>query len=154
MNVNLVATCKPPTFWWWARNIPGSFSQYHGCWCPGCLSRQAIGSHVIERITRRFLSSNRRDFNYACHFNSFPLSAAYMCQITGWALVQVMACRRQAITWTNADKLSIRLLGTNFSQIRIEIRKFSFMKMHLKMSSAKWRPFCPGRDEWKWGLDR
>ena len=21
------------------------------------------------------------------------------------------------------------------------------MKMHLKMSSAKWRPFCPGGDE-------
>ena len=25
---------------------------------------------------------------------------------------------------------------------------FSLMKMHLKMSSGRWRPFCPGRDEW------
>ena len=25
--------------------------------------------------------------------------------------------------------------------------KFSFVKMHLKMSSAKWQPFCPGGDE-------
>ena len=34
--------------------------------------------------------------------------------------------------------------GTNFSDIVIKIRTFSFEKMHLKMSSAKWRPFCQG----------
>ena len=33
-------------------------------------------------------------------------------------------------------------LGTNFSEIRIKIHNFSFMKMNLKVSSAKWRPFC------------
>ena len=27
------------------------------------------------------------------------------------------------------------------------IQIFSFMKMHLKISSVKWRPFCPGGDE-------
>ena len=32
-------------------------------------------------------------------------------------------------------------LGTNFSEILIEILTFSFNKMRLKMSSAKWRPF-------------
>ena len=31
-----------------------------------------------------------------------------------------------------------------FSQILIEIHTFSFKKMHLKMSSGKWRPFCLG----------
>ena len=35
----------------------------------------------------------------------------------------------------------IGLLGTNFSEILIEIQTFSFNKMHLKRSSAKWRPF-------------
>ena len=30
-------------------------------------------------------------------------------------------------------------LGTNFSEILIAIEAFSFKKMHLKMSSAKWR---------------
>ena len=35
------------------------------------------------------------------------------------------------------------LLGTNFSEILIEIENFSFTKMHLKISSAKWWPFCP-----------
>ena len=48
---------------------------------------------------------------------------------------------RQAIIWTNAGILLIRTLGTNFSEILTEIHAFSFKKMHLKMSSAKWRPF-------------
>ena len=52
--------------------------------------------------------------------------------------------RRPAIIWTNAGILLIRTLGTNFSEILSEIRAFSFKKMHLKMSSAKWRPFCLG----------
>ena len=49
--------------------------------------------------------------------------------------------RRQAIIWTNAGILLIGPLGTNFSEILIEIHTFSFKKMHFKMSSAKWRPF-------------
>ena len=50
--------------------------------------------------------------------------------------------RRQAIIWTNAGLLLIEPLRTNFSEILIEILTFSFKKMHLKVSSAKWRPFC------------
>ena len=50
----------------------------------------------------------------------------------------------QAIIWTNAGILLIQPLGTNFSEILIEIHTFSFKEMHLKMSSGKWRPFCPG----------
>ena len=52
--------------------------------------------------------------------------------------------RRQAIIWTNAGILLIGPLGTKSSQIVIEIQTFSFKKMHLKVSSAKWRPFCLG----------
>ena len=52
--------------------------------------------------------------------------------------------RRQAIIWTNAGILLIGPLGTNFSEIWIEIQIFSFRIMYLKMSSAKWRPFCLG----------
>ena len=52
--------------------------------------------------------------------------------------------RRQAIIWTNAGILLIRSLGTNFSEILIEIHTFSFKEMHLKMSSAKRQPFCLG----------
>ena len=49
--------------------------------------------------------------------------------------------RRQTIIWTNAGILLIRPLGTNFSEILIGVHTFSFRKMELKMSSAKWRPF-------------
>ena len=52
--------------------------------------------------------------------------------------------RRQAIIWTNDGILLIGPLGTNFSEIVIEILQFSFKKMHFKVSSAKGRPFCPG----------
>ena len=52
--------------------------------------------------------------------------------------------RRQAIIWNNAGLLLIEPLGTNFSEISIGIQTFSFKKMHLNMSSAKWRPFWLG----------
>ena len=52
--------------------------------------------------------------------------------------------RRQAIIWTNAGILLIGPLGTNFSEISIEILTFSFKKVRLKVSSAKRRPFCLG----------
>ena len=52
--------------------------------------------------------------------------------------------RRQAIIWTNAGILLIGPLGINFSEILIEINTFSFNKMHLKMSFAKWRLFRLG----------
>ena len=59
----------------------------------------------------------------------------------------LLPIRRQAIISTNAGLLSIETLGTNFSEILIKIQFFSFTKIHLKISSVKWRPFCPGRDE-------
>ena len=52
--------------------------------------------------------------------------------------------RRQAIIWTNEDILSIRPRATHFNGILFGIQKFSFKKMHFKISSTKWRPFCLG----------
>ena len=52
--------------------------------------------------------------------------------------------RRQAIIWTNAGLLLIGPLGTNLSEILIEILTFSFKKIRLKVPSAKRRPFCLG----------
>ena len=51
--------------------------------------------------------------------------------------------RRQAIIWTNTG---IRLIGHlgNITEILIEFHAFLFKKMHLKMLSGKWRPFCLG----------
>ena len=52
--------------------------------------------------------------------------------------------RRQAIIWTNAGIFLIGPLGTNFSEMLIEIPTLLFKKIHFKMSSGKWRPFCLG----------
>ena len=52
--------------------------------------------------------------------------------------------RRQAIIWTNAEMLLIGPLGTNFSEILIAMHTFLFKKIHLKLSSVKWQPFCLG----------
>ena len=62
--------------------------------------------------------------------------------------------RHQAIIWTSSGILLIGPLGTNFSQILIAIETFSFKKMHLKISSAKWRPFSLGLNVLThWGLN-
>ena len=50
--------------------------------------------------------------------------------------------RHQVIAWTNVGILLIGPLGINFSVMLTKIYTFSFKKIHLKMSSGKWRPFC------------
>ena len=87
------------------------------------------------------------------------LSALYQAPLTHWGRVTHICVgnltiigsgnglspdRRQAITWTNVGILLIGPLGTNFSEMLIEIHTFSFKKIHWKMSSGKWRPFCLG----------
>ena len=52
--------------------------------------------------------------------------------------------RRQAINWTNVGIFLIWPLWTNFAKIVIEIHISSFKKMHLKMLSVKFLPFCLG----------
>ena len=65
-----------------------------------------------------------------------------------WSLVIIgsdsglLPVQYQATNSTNADLLSIRRLEPYFSEMSFEIRAFSFNKMHLKMLSAKWQPFC------------
>ena len=53
--------------------------------------------------------------------------------------------QRQAIIWTNAG---ILLIGPPRNKLQwiffIEIHTFPFKKIHMKMSSGKWRPFCLG----------
>ena len=80
------------------------------------------------------------------HLHSSPPSAS-VDQVSIGSDNGLSPIRRQAIIETNAQLLSIGLLGTNFSEISIKIQNFSFTKMHLKTSYAKWRPFHPGGDE-------
>ena len=52
--------------------------------------------------------------------------------------------QRESIVWTSAGILLIGPSGINLSEILVKILTFSFQKLHLKMSSVKWRPFCLG----------
>ena len=52
--------------------------------------------------------------------------------------------RSQAIIWTDAEILLIGPLGSNCTEIVIEIITLSFKKMRFKVSSVKRRPFCIG----------
>ena len=48
--------------------------------------------------------------------------------------------RCESLTWVD----EIGPLGIKFSEILVEINAFSFKKMHLKMSSARWCLICLG----------
>ena len=80
-------------------------------------------------------------------FNSLRPSDAYIC-IDKLTIIDsdngLSPGQHQVIIWTDAGILLIGPLGTNFNEILIGIETFSFKKMHLKMSSAKWRPLCLG----------
>ena len=52
--------------------------------------------------------------------------------------------RHQAIIWTSVGILLTGPMGTNFSEILIEIDTFPFKKIHMNMSSGKLWPFCLG----------
>ena len=75
--------------------------------------------------------------------NSFKPSDAYMRHETNhhWSRYGLSPGRRQAIIWTNAGILLFQNLETSLSGILSEIHTYSFTKMHLKISSAKWRQF-------------
>ena len=68
-------------------------------------------------------------------------SAAYIRQWIVSASVQIMPCRL-----FSAKPVSKPMLGywTNFGEIWIKKQNFPLRKIQLNISSAKWRPFCPG----------
>ena len=95
--------------------------------------RIILGSNLFPRIWASF----------KFHFTHLPL-VLHICVSESDQPIQ-----RQDIIYTNARIWSITLLGTNLSDILTKIQKFSFTTMHLKISTAKVWPFCPGGDELK-----
>ena len=111
------------------------------------------------------MCSTRKDFNYLCHLGNdknakifnYVVNKPAGQKLTHWDQAKHISDsnlttigsdnglsprRHQAIIWNNAE-IIVRL-GTNFNEILMEIHTFLFMKMHLKMSSGTWRPFCLG----------
>ena len=69
-------------------------------------------------------------------------------QKIGLNFIGLSTGHRQAIIRANAGILLIWPLGTNFHETLIEILTLSFKKMHLKVFSAKWWPFCLSLNVW------
>ena len=113
----------------------------------------------------RAINQSTRDTSVINSWISFEITSLNFIQITRanelthWGWVTHICIRKltiigssnclspsghKTIIWTNAGILLIGPLGTNFNEILIEIYTFSFKKMHLKISSVKWRPFCLG----------
>ena len=82
--------------------------------------------------------------------NSSSPGAGYMYQWTGSALVHVMACRLFGTKPLPEPMLAYCQLDS-WEQVSVKFEskfyQYSFKKMHLKLSSAKWQWFCPGRNE-------
>ena len=85
----------------------------------------------------------------ALNFHSLRPSDAYIC-VSCLTIIGsdngLSPGRPQGIIGTNAG-IMLRPIGTNFNEILIDIRTFSFKKLHFKMSSGKWgsilsRPQC------------
>ena len=100
-------------------------------------------TRYLMRRKETFKKENTSFWRELRHFNSLRPRDAYMRDLTIIGSDNGLSHgRRQAIIWTNAELLLNRTFGTNFSEILIEILTSQFKKMHLKVSSAKWGPFC------------
>ena len=105
-------------------------------WWPFCFGLDLLSIHRIELHWSKLR-------NASIHI------AAYMRQWIGSVLVKIMACRLfGASHYLNQCSIIINWilrhkLQWNFNQNT----KFFFHKNTSKISSAKWRPFCPGWDD-------
>ena len=84
------------------------------------------GSDIVEPLVEYF-KKMKTDANF----------------LSSW-LLAIWCPSCEAIIWTNAGMLLIGRLGTSFGEILIEIHIVSFMKMHVKIPSGRWRPYCHG----------
>ena len=116
------------------------------------VARLVIGDVIAPIITslwwHRWFGA-RLHYLYFC-INSMRRWLTHICvskiTITG-SDNGLSSCRRQANIETNTGILVAGPLRTNFSEIVIEIHIFSWKKIHFKLSSGNWRPFCLGLNE-------
>ena len=78
---------------------------------------------------------------YCYHFfkYSYNLSKKCFSLFYSWIFVNIVshnelsAAQRQAITWSNADLLSVGLFETNFDEILMAVEAFSLKKLRLQI---------------------
>ena len=102
--------------------------------------------HFPLRHQSNFTKLSLFDFVIALDVHSLRPSDACMSWQTRAPLVQIMACRLFGAKPQPEPMMTYCQLNhrSNFSEILFAIQTFSLNKMHFKLSSAKWRPFCLG----------
>ena len=129
------ALCK--TSWWKVKVYPRysyEYSEFYLIWSYKGLGLNEVLCIKLPSISKDLLLTHWARVTHIC-ISKLTIIGSDNGLSPSW---------RQAIIWTNAGILLIRPLGTNFSEILIAISAFSCKKMHLKVPSVKWRPFCLG----------
>ena len=121
-------------------------------WNQICERNQSISPYFLDH----FRVKNNRKWKHCCTFSHEILECQWL-QLTHWGRVIHICVDKLVHHWYITVVCSAPshyliqywlildwTIGTetNFRAIRIEIWRFSCKKMHLKMPSAKWRPFC------------
>ena len=122
-----------------------------------CIAYKALGRNGLQFGMLMYPDGLHSAFNtlvdtgdICCHYWQHILVSIYFFNrfiLTHRSRVTHICVSKLTITGSdnnnsNAGILLIGPVGTNFSEILIEIYTFSFKKMRLKISSAKWWPFC------------
>ena len=120
-------TSKLPYRWLCVRGIypemaSGPITKDQLCW-----------KHFLV-MTSSWVNSLRPSDAYIC-VSKLRIIGSYYGLSPGWC---------QAIIWTSDGILLNWPLGTNSSEMLIEIHIFSFKKMHVKLAFGKLWPFCLG----------
>ena len=132
-----------------------------------CTLKWPLVAHICVAKNSSHLSNDTyiccKSLNFPCgpwgEYKNILRPRNFNTALTHWGLVMdICICKltiivsdnglspgwQQAHILTSAEILSVEPLGTNLSEILIEIHTFLLMQMHLKMSSGKWQPFCLG----------
>ena len=143
---------KPPIFTTWCLMTPSHYLKQ--CWFLICEVPWHLPESILTASAQATLYNEFKNYTFTW-LPYLPVAIV----LTHWGRVThicvsklnsigldngLSSGRCQAIIWTDAGILLIWPLGTNFREMFIEIHTFSFKKIYLKMSSGKWRPFCPG----------
>ena len=131
-------------------NIKLYVSFHHHMWIQTGVTVRKRLSRVVTSVTLTF---DLRPWPFAWTLPwSYVITPEIFMMIRWWEHNQKGVTDRQTDGQTyrrteNTIHRAAWLQLKNFREIFIKIQNFSLMKIHLKLSSVKWRPFCPGRDE-------
>ena len=128
------------------RKTESSFGKKMACrlWCLNQERLESLRFHTIIFYNRYskfiYLYMRKCSWNYRLQGREHNLGSGRQ-DLNHWGEWLIYA----SVNYTaNAGILSIGSLRTNFSEILIKIHTLSFKKMHLNMSSGKYRPSCLG----------